>query len=153
MLPDANELVKAMKRAALDAMEASKPVNVYFGQVVSASPLQINVEQKMILGKAQLILSRNVTDFTTQVTVDWDSESALTTHKHSLSGNTGSSGEDSHTHALSGSTENTNLKHKHDIVGKKKIIIHNALAVGDEVILIRQQEGQKYIVIDRIGVM
>lgn len=152
-MPDANELVKAMKRAALDAMEASKPVNVYFGEVVSASPLQINVEQKMILGKAQLILSRNVTDFKTMVTVEWESESALTTHKHGLSGNTGSGGEDSHTHALSGNTETTNLKHTHEITGKKEITVHNALAVGDEVILIRQQEGQKYIVIDRIGVM
>lgn len=121
LLPDANELVKAMKRAALDAMDASKPVNVYFGQVVTASPLQINVEQKMILGKAQLILSRNVTDFKTMVTVDWKTEE-----------------EENHTHAI---TE------------KKEMVIHNALTVGDEVILIRQQEGQKYIVIDRIGVM
>lgn len=120
-MPDANELVKAMKRAALDAMDASKPVNVYFGQVVTASPLQINVEQKMILGKAQLILSRNVTDFKTMVTVDWKTEE-----------------EENHTHAI---TE------------KKEMVIHNALTVGDEVILIRQQEGQKYIVIDRIGVM
>lgn len=152
-MPDANELVKAMKRAALDAMDASKPVNVYFGEVVSASPLQINVEQKMILGKAQLILSRNVTDFKTMVTVQWETENALTTHKHGLSGETGSGGEDSHTHELSGNTESTNLKHSHDIVGQKEITIHNALEVGDEVILIRQQEGQKYIVIDRIGVM
>lgn len=153
MLPDANELVKTMKRAALDAMRASKPVNVYFGQVVSASPLQINVEQKMILGEAQLILSRNVTDFKTMTTVQWETESALTTHKHEMFGNTDSGGEDSHAHALSGNTESTNLKHSHDIVGKKKITIHNALEVGDEVILIRQQEGQKYVVIDRIGVM
>lgn len=152
-MPDANELTKAMKRAALEVMEASKPVNVYFGEVVSASPLKINVEQKMILGKTQLILSRNVTDFKTKVTVNWGSESALTIHKHSLSENTGSGGEDSHTHPLSGSTEDMNLKHTHGITGKKEITIHNALAVGDEVILIRQQEGQKYIVIDRIGVM
>lgn len=108
-MPDAIGLVKAMKRAALEAVEASKPVNVCFGQVVSASPLQINVEQKMILGKTQLILSRNVTDFKTMVTAQLEIE--------------------------------------------KEITIHNALEVGDEVILIRQQEGQKYIVIDRIGVM
>ena len=63
MLPDAVELVKTMKKAALDAMESSKPVAVYFGEVQSVSPLKINVEQKMILGEAQLILSRNVTDF------------------------------------------------------------------------------------------
>lgn len=65
-MPDANELVALLKKAALDAVEASKPVNVYFGEVLSASPLKINVEQKMILGEKQLILSRNVTDFTTK---------------------------------------------------------------------------------------
>lgn len=68
MLPDANELVDTLKRAAVEAVEAGKPVNVYFGEVVSASPLKINVEQKMILGEKQLILSRNVTDFKTKIT-------------------------------------------------------------------------------------
>lgn len=119
-MPDANELVALLKKAALDAVEASKPVNVYFGEVLSASPLKINVEQKMILGEKQLILSRNVTDFTTMVTVDWLTESSLSTHTHK-------------------------------ITGKKKITVHNGLVVGDEVILIRQQEGQKFIVWDRIG--
>lgn len=74
-MPDANELVDTLKRAAVEAVEAGKPVNVYFGEVVSASPLKINVEQKMILGEKQLILSRNVTDFSTMVLVgvslDW----------------------------------------------------------------------------------
>ena len=50
-MPDANELVDTLKRAAVEAVEAGKPVNVYFGEVVSASPLKINVEQKMILGE------------------------------------------------------------------------------------------------------
>lgn len=146
-MPDANELVKAMKRAALDAMEASKPVNVYFGQVVSASPLQINVEQKMILGKAQLILSRNVTDFKTMVTVQWETEKEQQTHTHKVEGS------DSEGDSINITSKTQSAKHTHDIVGKKEITIHNALEVGDEVILIRQQEGQKYVVIDRIGVM
>lgn len=30
-------------------------------------------------------------------------------------------------------------------------MIHNALKPGDEVILIRQQEGQKFLVLDRMG--
>ena len=46
MLPDANELVETLKRSAVEAVEAKKPVNVYFGEVVTASPLKINVEQK-----------------------------------------------------------------------------------------------------------
>lgn len=127
-MPDANELVALLKKAAVDAVDASKPVNVYFGEVLSASPLKINVEQKMVLGEKQLILSRNVTEFSTMITVDWNTEEE--------SGGSGEAAFDSH---------------KHAIVGKKKIIVHNGLGVGDEVILIRQQEGQKFIVVDRIG--
>ena len=74
MLADANGLVEAMKRAARDERESSKPVNVYFGEVVSKSPLKINVEQKMVLGESQLILTRNVTDYMTTVTVQWSTE-------------------------------------------------------------------------------
>ena len=128
MLADANELVETLKRAAVEAMQATKPVNVYFGEVVSAAPLKINVEQKMELGGAQLILTRNVTTHETEVTVDWST--------NSKSGGSGDAAFASHTHG---------------ITGKKKITVHNGLAVGDEVILIRQQEGQKFIVIDRIG--
>ena len=71
MSADANELVKLIKQASTEAVEAGKPVNVCYGTVVSASPLQIQVEQKMTLGEAQLILTRNVTDYTVSVSVDW----------------------------------------------------------------------------------
>lgn len=144
-MPDANELVALLKKAALDAVEASKPVNVYFGEVLSASPLKINVEQKMILGEKQLILSRNVTDFTTMVTVDWLTESSLSTHTHTVQGSDGNGD------SINLTTGAKNLAHTHEITGKKKITVHNGLVVGDEVILIRQQEGQKFIVWDRIG--
>lgn len=146
-MADAVELVKAIKRAALEAIEASKPVNVYFGQVIADSPLQINVEQKMILGKSQLILSRNVTDHKTMVTVQWETEKEEQTHTHKVEGS------DDTGDKVDLTSKTQSKKHTHDIVGKKEITIHNALEVGDEVILIRQQEGQKYIVIDRIGVM
>lgn len=130
MLADANELVETLKRAAVEAMEAKKPVNVYFGEVVSASPLKINVEQKMVLGESQLILTRNVTDYMTTVTVQWNTEIGV----------------------LSSDGKTTAPPpHLHGIVGQKNFLMHNALEVGDEVILIRQQEGQKFIVIDRIG--
>lgn len=127
-MPDANGLVSAMKRAAKEEREASKPVNVVFGQVISISPLQINVEQQMVLGEKQLVLARNVTDYITQVTVSWNTENR--------SGGSGESSFSSHNHA---------------ITGKKQITVHNGLAVGDEVILVRQQKGQKFIVLDRIG--
>lgn len=127
-LPDATELIKTLKKAALDAFKAEKPTDVLFGKVISVSPLQINVEQQFILGAKQLVLTRNVTDFTTQMTVNWST------------GNTsGGSGYDAF------------ASHNHSISGKKSITVHNGLAVGDEVILIRKFGGQKFIVLDRIG--
>lgn len=61
-MPDVNELVETIKRAAIDAVEATKPVRIYFGEVMDTDPLKINVEQKMILGENQLILTRTVFD-------------------------------------------------------------------------------------------
>ena len=131
MLPDANELVDTLKRAAVEAVKAGKPVNVYFGEVVSASPLKINVEQKMILGEKQLVLSRNVTDFKTKVTAG-----NIKNYYYTGDVNSGTAPvSPSHVHA----------------VGTIEITVHNGLAVGDGVILIRQQEGQRFIVVDRIG--
>jgi len=34
LLADANELVGTLKRAAVEAVEAGKPANVYFGEAV-----------------------------------------------------------------------------------------------------------------------
>lgn len=127
-MPDASELLKTIKKAALDAIKAEKPSDVLFGKVVSVSPLQINVEQQFILGEKQLVLSRNVTDFTTQVSVNW-----ATGYR---SGGSGDASFASHNHGLS---------------GKFNITVHNGLAVGDEVILIRKFGGQKFMVMDRIG--
>lgn len=127
-MPDANDLVRLIKKAAIDAIEARKPVNVCYGKVINANPLKIVVEQKFILEKSQLVLCRNVTEFTTNITMNWASESAW-----NYEGNT------------------ILLSHSHNIKGRKQITVHNGLVVGDKVILIRQQGGQKYIVLDRIG--
>lgn len=100
-----NELVKVMKQAGFAATEAKNPVNVCYGKVTSETPLKISVEQKITLGTAQLVLTRNVTDYNMKITID----------------------------------------------NQEKIIkVHNGLKVGEEVLLIRKQGGQKYIVMDRM---
>ena len=123
-MPDATELTKAIKKAASKAIKAEKPVEVCFGKVTSASPLQILVDQKFTLGAAQLVLTRNVTDFKAMIT-----------------------GGNIQNYA---STVPVDPPHRHAI-GKIEITVHNGLVVGDEVILIRQQDGQKYVVVDKIG--
>lgn len=129
-MPNANELVDTLKRAAVEAVEAGNPVNVYFGEVISASPLKINVEQKMILGEKQLILSRNVTNFKTKITAG-----NIQNYYYTGDINSGIAPvSPSHIHA----------------VGTIEITVHNGLAVGDKVIILRQQKGQKFIVMDRV---
>mgnify|MGYP000327059098 FL=1 len=130
-MPDAKGIVKKVHQAAVEAVESTKPVNVYFGEVVSVSPLKINVEQKMVLGEKQLILTRNVTDFKTKITA-------------------GNIKNYYYTGDVNSGTAPVSPLHVH-AVGTIDVTVHNGLAVGDGVILIRQQEGQRFIVVDRIG--
>ena len=65
-MPNAVDLVK---QAAVQAVDASKPVHVVFGQVISVSPLKIQVDQKAIYTPKMLVLSRNVTDFEVDISV------------------------------------------------------------------------------------
>ena len=125
---DANELVRALKRAALEAVNASKPMDVRFGRVQSVQPLEIYIEQKLQLKEKQLVLTRNVTDYETEITVD------------TVTGNQGG-----------GSGDSAFASHNHSITGRTKITVHNGLVVGDKVVLLRLPGGQKYVVWDRYG--
>ena len=60
-MPDAVELLKTLKKAAVEAVDATKPVQVCYGKVTGTSPLKILVDQKLTLGEGQLVLTRNVT--------------------------------------------------------------------------------------------
>lgn len=133
-MPDAVEFTKTIKRAAVQAVQADKPVEVCFGKVTSTSPLQILVEQKMTLGEAQLVLTRNVTDFRTKI-------AAGNIQDYYYTGGTPPE-------APTAPVEP--VPHVH-AVGKIDVTVYNGLVAGDEVILIRQQGGQKYIVLDRVG--
>jgi len=126
-LLDYNDFLNVIKKAAMDAVNASKPSDFCFGKVTSVSPLRISIEQKMMLGSAQLLLTRNVTDFKTTITVDWETESK-----------SGGDGQSSY------------ASHNHSILGTKEITIHNGLKVGEQVVLMKQKGGQKYLVLDRV---
>ena len=67
MLFNVDDLLKLIKKTSLEAVNASKPANMVFGKVISVSPLKIQVDQKLILTSAQLVLSRNVTDYKVKI--------------------------------------------------------------------------------------
>ena len=65
---DINELVRLVKRAAVEAVRADAPMSGGYGYVTSTSPLEITVDQKKILTEAQLILTAAVRDYAEEMT-------------------------------------------------------------------------------------
>ncbi len=127
MMRNTNDIIKMIKRAAIDAVQSLQPTSIVFGTVVSIEPLKINVEQKLTLTTAQLLLTNNVRDYDLEMTVD-----------HTTENTSGGSGEASF------------ASHNHAYTGKKIFRVHNGLIVGDEVMLLQVQGGQKYIVLEKI---
>lgn len=126
----ASGIIEIMKKAALDAIDSSGPVSVVFGKVTKTNPIEIKLSPSLSLNSDMgvLVFSRNVTDYTTTVDVDWTTEPT-----------SGGSGEASFS------------EHTHQLTGSKTITIHNGLKLNDNVILLKVQGGQKYVVLDKVG--
>lgn len=130
-------MVELMKKAAIEAVEASSPSGIFFGTVVSPSPLKINVEQRLTLEEPQLILSTLVSEFTVNMTVDHYTQNE-TEHTHAV--------QDTYT----GGGSSSPTSHLHAYRGTKAFRVHLRLQAGEKVILLRVQGGQKFIVLDRV---
>ena len=55
-------LIAMIKKAAIDAVNASGPMKVVFGRVVNTAPLQISIEQKLTLDAGQLVVPKALTN-------------------------------------------------------------------------------------------
>lgn len=128
---DAKNLLELIKQAALEAWEASQPCDCCFGKVISADPLKISVEQKMVLDRQHLVLTRNVTDYKMKIT---GGNIADFFYSEELPDGETNPVEPTHVHAI----------------GTIDMLVHNALKVGEKVVLIRKKGGQKYLVVDRV---
>lgn len=100
------------------------------GVVKSTSPLKIQIvnDEKLTIGPNITYVPLQLTDYETEVTVDWVTESR-----------SGGSGDAAY------------AAHTHDIKGRKKIIVHNALKVGDTVHVLAFNHGKQYYVLDRVS--
>ncbi len=117
-----NEFINIIKTASMDAVEDSKPDKILIGTVTSISPLTVFIDQKFIINKNQIILSRNVTDHTIKCEVNHTTNSA--------------------------SCETT---HAHGYTGIKEYKVLNALKVGEIVVMKAILGGQKFLILDRLG--
>lgn len=121
-------LDNAIRAIATKAVSAGRPVSVMFGTVTGVSPLSIVTEQKLMLDESFLILTEAVKDHEHEITVlDWRTEAV-----------SGGSGDASY------------ASHAHPIKGRKRIILHNALQVGEKVLLLAMEGGQRFVVVDRV---
>lgn len=114
-------MLSAIKEAVKQTLENEKLTDFTVGTVSAVKPIKIQINQKLVLGKNQLVISEKLTDRFIYMTA----------------------------------VENNfnDLKDKSKYEERKKYIVYGGLKVGDNVILARKAGGQKYYVIDRIGVI
>lgn len=121
---DATDLVTILKKSSIEASEKTKPVNVCFGIVKSTSPLSVFVEQRLTLTESNLIVPKSLTNYSISMIVSHETENYK---------------------------DDDIPEHKHGYAGTKNFTVQNALKTGEKVILLRQQGGQKYLILDRIS--
>ncbi len=114
-LPKLHELIKEI---ALSAVDNSKPMAFIFGETISISPLKIQIDSRITLSMAQLILTNSVRDYDVEMSMSHVTEEAES--------------------------------HHHEYKGSKIYTVRNALKLGDQVLMIQVQGGQKFIVLEKV---
>lgn len=121
-----SQLVDTIKQIALESVGATEPLEVIIGEVVGVDPLEIKIDPKIILQEGNIVLTKNTTEWTMEMSVD-----------HVTENRSGGGG-----YAEFAS-------HNHEYKGRKKYLVHNQLVMGDKVILLKETGGQRYIALDR----
>lgn len=121
-----SQLVDTIKQIAVESVGATEPLEVIIGEVVGVDPLEIKIDPKIVLQEGNIVLTKNTTEWTMEMSVD-----------HVTENRSGGGG-----YAEFAS-------HNHEYKGRKKYLVHNQLVMGDKVILLKETGGQRYIALDR----
>jgi hypothetical protein len=120
------KIVNIIKEIASTVIQNGEPMEIIVGEVVSASPLEIKIDPKLTIPEENIILTKNTSEWTMEMSVD-----------HVTENRSGGGG-----YAEFAS-------HNHEYKGRKKYLVHNQLVVGDKVIMLKETGGQRYIALDR----
>lgn len=74
------DFIKLIKKISVEAVRATDLLEVRYGTVTSASPLKITVDAKLPLGHAQLELTRSVTEYEVEMTIEGGTKQKYTIH-------------------------------------------------------------------------
>lgn len=165
------ELIEVLQQINQQSMGAAGLTDLQIGTVTSASPLEITVDTLMQPLKAEVLyLTEPVVEKKIPVLTHLHTTSGFAhTHDITTLGHTHTSGGDTTSEGLSGTyqTEEALSQDAFDSdnrltsivcyengvalpVENGFIILNRALAVGDKVLLLRVQSGQKFIVLSRV---
>nr|WP_205127037.1 DUF2577 domain-containing protein [Paenibacillus ginsengarvi] len=108
-------MLEAVKKAAVGAVDASQPVAVMTGTVTAVDPLEVDVDQRLKLPAAFLLVPESLIGYEVDL---------------------------NHTHSYSEGTTGEALT--------EPVVIRRGLEVGDAVLLLRVQGGQRFVVLDRM---
>lgn len=127
---DSNDLLRAIQKAATEAVEAGKPTAFTYGRVISDDPLMVEVDQKIQLGENQLVRGESLQEYEGEVEVELE-EMELELELETEDG-----------------PVQVKASGKGKIKGRAKM--NRLLEAGTEVILARIQGGQNYILYDKV---
>ena len=127
--------LKIVQDIAAKVFMNSEPSDIEFGTVETVEPLSVRVNEMILLKENQLILTNLVKDFEVDIEVSHRTvnDNVLDT-LHDHPGVPKDSFDSTHYHAYQ---------------GRKKIKIYLGLKVGEGVIMLKKQGGQRRIIIDR----
>ena len=129
-------MIDVIKEVIEKLLERKKMTKLEFGIVESVKPLTVRIDAKKLLQEEDLILSHLVKDYYVDITVQHSTDSIYgswdTSHSHPDAGN-----------------NTIPTGHEHEYKGRKKILIHNGLLKGEKVVMVRQEGGQLYYILDR----
>lgn len=108
----------------MDAVRAAKMCDYVTGVVTSKDPLKVKITNSFEIGEEFLVVPQSMTDHEVEVTIK--KEYGWKTKDRS-----GGAGDDI-------------------VLENVKIMIHNSLKAGDEVLMMRKSGGQEFVVIDKV---
>ncbi len=122
-----NELLALIKKIVIETLNSINPTHIVFGTVNTVGPLTVQLEQQEIIPKEMIVLARNVTNFKHDVSVDFSTENTS-----------------------GGSSYSSFESHNHKVTGIKTEEVLHGLKVGDKVVMLQVQGGQRYVILDRV---
>lgn len=122
----AGEKIVEIMRQMSDIKDRTDTTELLFGIVTNVNPLTIKVDNRFEISGSSIILTSSVRDSTIEMTVN-----------HTTGSTSGGSGEAAF------------AAHTHSYTGKKTFTVHLALKAKEKVLLLRVDNGQRFIVLDR----